>query len=245
MAEKPGGSGGKDQYPLPTYTPKYNPPDFGFKELPVEKVDYFLILDFEAVVNKDKGSPDVMEMIEFPVLKINIRTFETEAVFHTYIQPIIHRKLNSFITDLTGITQDMVDGQPILPDVLKMFDDWMRSEGLLDKGVNFIFVTCGDWDLKSGLSNNCDYLQLSYPDYLKRWVNIKTYFKDITGKKGHGMKSMLNDLRLTLDGKHHSGIDDSRNIAKILLELMKCNESLRQGWVKPRELMKRSYNWRE
>lgn len=236
MAEKPGGPRGEYSYPLPTYTHKYKSPHFPIRELPKEKVDYFLVLDFEAVINKDEGCPDVMEMIEFPVLKINVRTFETEATFHTYIQPIIHPKLNSFITDLTGITQDMVDGQPILPEVLKSFDGWMRSEGLLNEGVNFIFVTCGDWDLKSGLSKNCDYLKLSYPVYLKRWVNIKTYFQAIIGKKGHGMKSMMNGLKLTLDGKHHSGIDDSRNIAKILHELVKLNESLRQGWVIPRAL---------
>ena len=203
------------------------------------------MLDFEAVLNRDERCPNVKEMIEFPVLKINVHTFETEATFHSYIQPIIHPKLNSFITDLTGITQDMVDGQPILPEVLKMFDGWMKSEGLLNEGVNFIFVTCGDWDLKSGLSENCDYIQLAYLNYLKRWVNIKTYFQAIIGKKGYGMKSMLNELNLTLDGHHHSGIDDSRNIAKILHELVKRDDSLHQGWVEPRELKVREVKIRE
>lgn len=215
----------------------YHPPKFNYAETPTEKLDYFLVLDFEAV-NKEPGSsaPDVMEMIEFPVLKINARTLETESVFHSYVQPVIHKKLNQNCTKLTGITQEMVDGQPTLPETLAMLDEWIKKEGLLEKGTNFCFVTCGDWDLKRGLPINCDYLDIAYPDYLKRWINIKTYFQATVGLKGHSMKTMLQDLRLTLDGKHHSGIDDSKNIAKILRELARRNGRLSQGLVEPRVL---------
>ena len=72
--------------------------------------------------------------------------------------------------------------------------------------------------------------------YLKQWINIKTYFSSIVGKKGHGMKYMLEELGLTLDGRHHSGIDDSKNIAKILKELARRDANLREGLVKPRVL---------
>lgn len=218
---------------------QYHPPLFHYVETPTERLDYFLVLDFEAVINKDPGCPDVMEMIEFPVLKINARTMATESTFHTYVQPVIHEKLNPVCTELTGITQDMVDGQPTLPETLALLDEWMKKEGLLEKGVNSCFVTCGDWDLKKGLPVNCDYLGMDYPDYLKRWINIKTYFMAIVGKKGHGMKSMLDDLKLSLDGRHHSGIDDSKNIAKILIELARRNERLGQGLVEPRVLKKK------
>jgi len=229
MAEKP------DRIPLFEPT-NYKPPSFGFKESPEEKVDFFLVLDFEGVINKDQGCPNVMEIIEFPVLKVNARTLATEAEFHRYVQPVIHPALNSKCTEITGISQDMVDGQPVLSEVLKQLDEWMKSEGLLSGGKTFIFVTCGDWDLKSGLSINCDYLGLDYKDYLKRWINIKTYFGEAMGKKGFAMKSMLHDLGLRLEGRHHSGIDDSRNIARILATLAQRGSSLRNGLVRPREL---------
>ncbi len=103
--------------------------------------------------------------------------------------------------------------------------------------MNFCFVTCGDWDLKTALPANCNYLQLSYPDYLKRWINIKSYFEATMRKRGSGMASMLQDLNLQLDGRHHSGIDDTRNIAKILRELIKRSESLQKGLVEPRVLL--------
>lgn len=220
---------------MPSYK-KYHPRRCEYKESPTVKLDYYLVLDFEGVINKDQGCPNVMEIIEFPVVKVNARTMETESIFHSYVQPLIHPKLNPFCTEITGITQDMVDGQPILPEVLRNLDAWMKSEGLLEKGVEFCFVTCGDWDLKSALPINCHYLKLQYADYLKQWINIKTYFQAIVGKKGSGMKYMLHELGLPLDGRHHSGIDDSKNIVKILQELARRDGKLREGLVEPRVL---------
>ncbi|XP_065293431.1 uncharacterized protein Snp isoform X2 [Dermacentor albipictus] len=86
------------------------------------------------------------EIIEFPVLKVNGRTFETEATFHTYVQPQAHPQLTAFCIELTGIVQDMVDGQPHLQQVLSQFDVWMREQGLLQ--ARTVFVTFGDWDLQ-------------------------------------------------------------------------------------------------
>ena len=217
---------------------RYFPPRFIYVQTPTEKIDYFLVLDFEANKDDQRGSPNVSEIIEFPVLKVNAKTLETDSTFHTYVQPVIHKKVTAFITGLTGITQEMVEGQPTLSEALAMLDEWMRKEGLLEKGVVSCFVTCGDWDLKKALPVNCDYMGISYPDYLRKWINIKTYFQAIVGTKGHGMETMLRDLKLTLDGKHHSGIDDSKNIAKILRELARRNDKLSQGLVEPRVLKK-------
>lgn len=203
--------------------------------LPQEKIDYFLVLDFEGVTNKHLGGPDIMEIIEFPVIKVNALTFKTEAVFHSYVQPTIHPKLNPICTEITGITQEMVNGQPTLPRVLEMLDKWMREEKLLDKGVTTCFVTCGNWDLNTCLPVQCKYQKMEYPDYLKRWINIKDSFERIIGKKRNGMKGMLRELDLKLDGRHHSGIDDSKNIAKILATLAsKEPQMLGKGLVNPK-----------
>lgn len=223
----------------------YRPPRFHYRELPtVVKLDYFLILDFEANLMPDQGGRvpeiDFKEIIEFPVLKVNARTFETESEFHFYVQPTISPRIIPFITELTGITQDMVDGKPTLPEVLKKFDTWMNDEGLLKPGLKFCFVTSGDWDLKTCLPANCDCLQIDYKEYLKRWINIKSYFRSIMGKRRGdrvSMPSMLDELNLSLDGRHHSGIDDCRNIAKIVQALASRSERLRDGVIEPRLLI--------
>ena len=205
--------------------------------LPEERVDYFLVLDFEGVNNKYHGGPDIMEIIEFPVLKVNAQTLETESIFHSYVQPTIHTQLNPVCTEITGITQAMVIGQPKLPEVLKLLDDWMKAERLLEEGVTICFVTCGDWDLKTGLPTQCTYQKIDYPEYLRKWVNIKDIFMKLTGTKGFSMKTMLKDLHLELEGRHHSGIDDSKNIAKILKTLAGIDPTkLGQGFVQPKVL---------
>jgi len=42
----------------------------------------------------------MQEIIEFPVLKVNGRTFETEAQFHQYVQPDVHKELTDFCTEV-------------------------------------------------------------------------------------------------------------------------------------------------
>lgn len=40
-----------------------------------------------------------------------------------------------------------------------------------------MFVTCGDWDLKTCLRNEAKYKNIVLENYLKSWVNIKFVFE--------------------------------------------------------------------
>ncbi|KYO46435.1 ERI1 exoribonuclease 3 [Alligator mississippiensis] len=142
---------------------------------PPQRYHYFLVLDFEATCDKPQLHPQ--EIIEFPILKLNGRTMEIESTFHMYVQPVVHPQLTPFCTELTGIIQGMVDGQPSLQQVLERVDEWMAKEGLLDPSVKSIFVTCGDWDLKVMLPGQCQYLGLPVADYFKQWINLKKAYK--------------------------------------------------------------------
>jgi ERI1 exoribonuclease 3 len=184
----------------------------------VQNFDYFLVLDFEATCDKDAHLMP-QEIIEFPVLKVNSRTFETEAEFHQYVQPDVHKQLSVFCTELTGIIQEQVDDQPNLAQTLQLFDQWMNEQGLLNPGSRSVFVTCGDWDLQTMLYQQCKYLNIQPAAYFRRWINIKKPFCDVTGTYPKGMMQMLSMLNLPHIGRHHSGIDDCRNIASILRAL--------------------------
>ena len=189
------------------------------------KLDYYLVLDFEATCD-DHHPPSPQEIIEFPVLKVNAASMQTESVFHTYVLPMAHPNLTPFCTSLTGITQDMLEGQPTLPDILRNFHSWLETNGLLHPSVSFAFVTCGDWDLKTMLPSQCKHFNIPIPNYFRRWINIKVVFKNLTGCKAKGMLAMLNHFKLSLDGRHHSGIDDSKNIAKILGKLAEIDPNI-------------------
>ncbi|TNN16162.1 Protein zyg-11 isoform 1 [Schistosoma japonicum] len=113
----------------------------------VQKFAYFMVLDFEATCEKDIKIPDP-EIIEFPVLMVNAYTLHTESIFHHYVRPTINPVLSDFCTELTGIIQSMIEDEPELPSILKMFDLFLDKNNLKICPYKFAFVTCGDWDLK-------------------------------------------------------------------------------------------------
>merc|ERR1712060_593107 len=88
-------------------------------------------------------------------------------------------------------------------------------------------VTCGDWDLGQQLQKECDRKNIGslVPVALTRWCNIKVPFTQAVGYKAPGMSCMLRDFKIDLVGHHHLGIDDSRNIARILQELVRRHNS--------------------
>jgi ERI1 exoribonuclease 3 len=87
---------------------------------------------------------------------------------------------------------------------------------------NFVFVTCGDWDLNTCLRQEVKAKQIKLPAYFNRYINIKAYFPKVLQSKAKigGMMQMLDKLNIKHEGKHHSGIDDVRNISKICTTLL-------------------------
>lgn len=63
--------------------------------------DYFLVLDFEATCIKDMRL-NPQEIIEFPCLKVDAKTFQIVDKFHSYIRPVYRPKLSPFCIKLTG-----------------------------------------------------------------------------------------------------------------------------------------------
>lgn len=91
-----------------------------------QKFRFLLVTDFECTC--DSGEPNYPhEIIEFPVVVVDTQINRPVAEFHTYVRPVRNPQLTTFCTELTGITQSMVDGAPALPEALGMFDEWVRA----------------------------------------------------------------------------------------------------------------------
>jgi inhibitor of KinA sporulation pathway (predicted exonuclease) len=184
-----------------------------------------IILDFEATCDQGKSPkekpPRPQEIIEFPSLLIALDTGETVAEFEAFVRPVHHPQLTAFCTELTSITQQDVDAARPFPEVLADHQAWLQEHGLSES--NALFVTCGDWDLKTMLPVQCGASAMdprSLPPIYHQWQNIKKMYCEVfEQRRVGGMKSMLNGLGLQLEGRHHRGIDDCRNIARIYLAL--------------------------
>jgi len=209
-----------------------------------QQLKYLLILDFEATCDKKK-QPKPQEIIEFPTLLYNIEKRQIEQTFHYYIKPDVNDQLTEFCTNLTGITQDQIDDNGIpLMDALQEHENWLMENHLLHGSLDrnsscnyastcvpemphsFIYLTCGDWDLGTCLPRQLKHLNQNHiPSHFNKWINVKKEFSKLYETKSYGMKFMLNILGLELEGRHHSGIDDCKNIARI------CTQMLNDGWV--------------
>ena len=188
----------------------------GIMNLPTAR--FYLILDFEATCERDdRRWPN--EIIEFPAQLIESETLQIVDEFREFVRPTEKPQLTAFCTELTGIKQKDIATSDTLDVVLGRFQQWLSGHvGPNPRAV--LPVTCGDWDLQRMLPGETRRKHLQYPAVLKGWCNIKQPFAELMGHKGRGMADMLRALHLKLIGRHHSGIDDTRNIGRILVELV-------------------------
>jgi inhibitor of KinA sporulation pathway (predicted exonuclease) len=184
---------------------------------------YYLVMDFEATCEENvRAWPN--EIIEFPAVLIDRTSLETVDEFRAVVRPTERPILTAFCTNLTGIQQTDVDNADPLDVVLDRFTTWLSLHGITTNG-NAFPIFCGDWDLGKCLPAECRRKQISVdrvPEVLSSWCNIKKVFAAHYALQGRqkGMAGMLAHLNLPLVGHHHSGIDDSRNIAQIVRALV-------------------------
>lgn len=194
--------------------------------------DYYAVVDFECTC--DRGDWPLHEIIEFPAIFVNSRTREVDLEFHRFVRPVENPLLSRFCTELTGITQEQVDSAETLPVVLEEFQDFLDSHGLVskrrersDSSPLFVIATDGPWDIRKFLWPECGRKHLHLRHCWNQWVDIRRSFEHRRGVRC-GVVPMLQHLGLSFQGREHSGLDDARNIARILVAL------LQYGELKPR-----------
>ena len=70
---------------------------------------------------------------------------------------------------------------------------------------------------------------IKFPEWGKKTRNLKNIFTDSFPDVGRkmGLSAMLSHMVMEFEGHPHSGIDDTRNIARIIINLMKQNGNFR------------------
>lgn len=176
-----------------------------------------VVLDFEATCDHPTNPP-VQEIIELPSVLLRLSDRAVVDEFESFVRPV-HGTISAFCTELTSITQADVDPAPTFPEVLSAHERWMAGHGLTAETA--FLVTCGDWDLLRMLPSQLRTSGIGRVNRLyRRWMNLKVPFKQQVPGVSAGMAGMLRALDLPLIGRHHRGIDDCRNIARILAVLL-------------------------
>jgi len=170
----------------------------------------YLIIDLEATcTDKDEFPRDEMEIIEIGAVMVDGKTFQPLGEFTTFIKPVRHPILTDFCRGLTSIEQADVDNADAYPTALGKFKDWIKIH------PEAVFCSWGAYDKKQ-FHNDCDYHKIRYPFGYKH-INLKVEFSKKQGfSKQFGMARALQRCNLSLDGTHHRGIDDARNMVKVM-----------------------------
>ncbi|CAE7825554.1 unnamed protein product, partial [Symbiodinium necroappetens] len=201
-----------------------------------------LVLDLEGGGNQD-GRDGEDEIIEVPVLSMCPATGTELGRFHRFARP------GFWVREAASMRQrfhvncfnDGANSIPF-PEVVEAMQQWLRDllglapEEELRK-ESFLFVTCGNWDVKTAIPRQCNKPFPGAVDFalqqllFSRWTNIKEVFRDhfnlSDADAPTGMRGMLKRLRMPLAGQHHLGMDDVSNIAKILQRLIRDGCSIK------------------
>lgn len=172
--------------------------------------NYYLVLDVEATCC-DKGTikRHKMEIIEIGAVMVEAKTLTIIDEFQSFIQPIRYPLLTQFCQVLTSISQTQVDQAPLYPDAIALLKKWLSGYS------NGVFCSWGDYDRKQ-FQQDSNFHKVSFPIAYPH-INLKQLFSETQGlPKKYGMAQALEMAGLTLEGTHHRGIDDARNIAKLL-----------------------------
>lgn len=165
----------------------------------------FLVVDLEATC-WERAAPAPNEIIEIGSVCYDVGLGPVDE-FQTFVRPILMPALSPFCKELTQVRQSDVDAAPLFPEALRAWCEWAADHS------PWVLASWGLYDRKQ-LAHDCGLHGVDYP--FAGHVNIKAAFAKARGTRPCGMAQALHQVGLPLVGTHHRGIDDARNIARLL-----------------------------
>lgn len=152
------------------------------------------------------------EIIQIGAVALDVKQANITDKFNIYIK--INKQLNPVITQLTGITDDILNTQGVeYPFALQEFWAWMRKSGC---GKNLSSWGNDYWQI----INDSKTLNIDMPKY-PRCLNIKEMASVLrcsfpSAKSRGGLSNTLALFNLEFKGTPHNALDDAWNTAKLL-----------------------------
>lgn len=175
------------------------------------RFDKILVVDIEATCWKVPKPDDISEIIEIGITSINTKSRDLSESKSIIVSPI-HSKVSQYCTELTTITQEDVDNGISFSDACNLLLTEYKSK-------KYVWASYGHYD-KNQFHIQCKREHIDYP-FSNDHINVKSLVAlKYSLRKDVGMEKILKLLDMPLIGTHHRGIDDSRNIANILLKTL-------------------------
>ena len=169
-----------------------------------------LVIDLEATCDEGDGlSAEHMEIIEIGAVWATVEGKVLDT-FQSLVRPVVRPQLTPFCQQLVGIDQAEVDAADLFPVVAARLASFAQ--------LHQAGQTWGSWGKfdATQLARDCERHGAPHPLQGFEHVNLKRRFAKARKIKEVGMAKALQMVGLALDGSHHRGLDDARNIAKLL-----------------------------
>ncbi|RNF09141.1 hypothetical protein TraAM80_02400 [Trypanosoma rangeli] len=182
--------------------------------------DYLLVLDFEATCEESIPPSYLHEIIEFPVVLVDVKLQRAVAEFRQFVRPKVKPQLSEFCRRLTGIRQEDIDNALPLEEVIRRFERWHANT--IPPGSRTMLATDGPADLKEFMYVHSVSRQgIRFPSMFYQWIDVKRFFAHFFQCQQGKIRAMLDALNCPFEGRLHSGIDDARNVANIVIRMLK------------------------
>lgn len=173
------------------------------------KFDQIIVIDIESTCWGYFDPTQISEIIEIGICQLNLKT---KGLLSSNI--IVKPKLpiSEFCTKLTSITQDFVNQGITFQEACLILEKEYKTR-------RHVWASYGNYD-RHQFKKQCERERVNYP-FSDDHINVKTLFaltRSLT--KALGMKEALELMEIPLEGTHHRGIDDAKNIAKILQNIL-------------------------
>lgn len=170
----------------------------------------FIIFDLEATCWDQRDMKD-NETIEIGAVKIDSNRVVIDE-FVQFIKPINYPVLSDFCKNLTSIQQADVDNAPLFPEAIEKFKSWIDVDN-----AEYVLCSWGFYDRKQ-FESDCSLHHLDI-GWLQNHISLKHQHGEIRNlRRAIGMQNALELEGFSLEGTHHRGIDDAKNIAKIFVK---------------------------
>lgn len=175
------------------------------------KFDKILVVDIESTCWEENQTDNISEIIEIGISPIDTKSGNILESRSIIVKPE-HSEVSEFCTRLTTLTQEDVDSGISFKDACDILVNEYHSK-------KYMWGSYGHYD-KDQFGIQCKRANVEYP-FSKGHINVKLLLAlKLSLRKDVGMEKALKLLDMPLIGTHHRGIDDSRNVAKILLKIL-------------------------
>lgn len=186
-----------------------------------KRLDRILVIDVEATCwAPGEKPPDAeSEIIEIGVAEVDVAALAVVGSASLMVRPE-RSAVSLFCTELTTLTQAQVDAGVSFDEACRALRKQYHSE---DRP----WASYGDYD-RSQFERQCRVAGVRYP-FGKTHLNVKSLLALARGlPREIGTPEGLKEVGFTFEGIHHRGVDDARNIAKLLCAIL---QAARRGMI--------------